>query len=238
MRKRTKIILISLASVLVCIIAAVFIYFSIYYKAVDVESYLNSDDNVSVEKIKDGFFFDSSENDKALIFYPGAKVDTKAYAPLCHEIAKSGYDVFLIDMPFHFAIFGVNKADKIIENYNYESYYIAGHSLGGAMAANYAYKNASKLKGLLLLAAYSTKDLSDTNLIVLSIYGENDGVLNRGKVEAGRALMPTSYYEYIIQGGNHAQFGSYGKQKKDNDASISTASQIEETVSFIDKNFN
>lgn len=106
------------------------------------------------------------------------------------------------------------------------------------MAANYAYKNASKLKGLLLLAAYSTKDLSDTNLTVSSIYGENDGVLNRGKVEAGRALMPTSYYEYIIQGGNHAQFGSYGKQKKDNDASISAASQIEETVSFIDKNFN
>lgn len=115
MRKRTKIILISLASVLVCIIAAVFIYFSIYYKAVDVESYLNSDDNVSVEKIKDGFFFDSSENDKALIFYPGAKVDTKAYAPLCHEIAKSGYDVFLIDMPFHFAIFGVNKAVRLLK---------------------------------------------------------------------------------------------------------------------------
>lgn len=110
--------------------------------------------------------------------------------------------------------------------------------MGGAMAANYAAKNASKLDGLLLLAAYPTKDLSSTDLTVLTIYGENDGVLNRNKIETGRTLMPKDSYEYEINGGNHAQFGSYGKQKNDNDATISSKVQIEETIGFIVKHFN
>lgn len=237
MKKRTKIILISVGLVLICLIAGIFVYLCTYYKAVDVDSYFKNDNNVKVEEIKEGYLFDSNDSDKALIFYPGAKVDTKAYAPFCHQMAENGYDVFLIDMPFHFAIFDSNAADDIIEKYNYESYYIAGHSLGGAMAANYAAKNANKIKGLLLLAAYPTKDLSSTNLTVLTIYGENDGVLNRKKVEEGRSLMPKSNFEYVISGGNHAQFGSYGKQKKDNDATISSSKQIDETINFIINKF-
>lgn len=153
-------------------------------------------------------------------------------------MAEKGFDVFLLDMPFHFAIFDMNAANDIIKNYSYSSYYVGGHSLGGAMVANYAAKNASKLDGLLLLAAYPTKDLSSTDLTVLTIYGENDGVLNRNKIETGRTLMPKDSYEYEINGGNHAQFGSYGKQKNDNDATISSKVQIEETIGFIVKHFN
>ncbi len=237
MKRKTKLILIISGSVLLLLISGIFIYLNVYYKAVDVDNYLKSSDTVKVEEIKEGYMFDSA-SDKALIFYPGAKVDTKAYAPLFFQMAEKGFDVFLLDMPFHFAIFDMNAANDIIKNYSYSSYYVGGHSLGGAMAANYAAKNASKLDGLLLLAAYPTKDLSSTDLTVLTIYGENDGVLNRNKIETGRTLMPKDSYEYEINGGNHAQFGSYGKQKNDNDATISSKVQIEETIGFIVKHFN
>ena len=40
--------------------------------------------------------------------------------------------------------------------------------------------------------------------------------------------------EKVILGGNYAQFGSYGKQSGDNDASISAENQWNETVEAIE----
>lgn len=112
MKRKTKLILIISGSVLLLLISGIFIYLNVYYKAVDVDNYLKSSDTVKVEEIKEGYMFDSA-SDKALIFYPGAKVDTKAYAPLCFQMAEKGFDVFLLDMPFHFAIFDMNAAKKL-----------------------------------------------------------------------------------------------------------------------------
>lgn len=114
MKRKTKLILIISGSVLLLLISGIFIYLNVYYKAVDVDNYLKSSDTVKVEEIKEGYMFDSA-SDKALIFYPGAKVDTKAYAPLCFQMAEKGFDVFLLDMPFHFAIFDMNAANDIIK---------------------------------------------------------------------------------------------------------------------------
>ena len=83
------------------------------------------------------------------------------------------------------------------------------------------------------MAAYSTKDLSDTDLKVLSIYGSNDGVVNMDKVTEGRKLMPSVYEEFCIQGGNHAGYGDYGAQKGDGEADISAKEQQEETAEKI-----
>lgn len=98
------------------------------------------------------------------------------------------------------------------------------------MAAEYASQNADCLQGLIFLASYSTKDLSDTQLKVLSLYGSEDQVLNKDKVVQGRELMPETYVEHEIAGGNHAQFGDYGAQKGDGTAAISAEEQQQETV--------
>lgn len=237
MKKRAIVVLSISFSLIVLVILSFIIYFSVYYKAVDVDLYLKSSDSVQVREVKKGYMFDSIADDKALIFYPGAKVETKAYAPLCYMLAQEGYDVFLIDMPWRFALFDINAADDIIAEYEYESYYLGGHSLGGAMAANYAAANYEKLKGLLMLASYPTKDLTMSDIKALSIYGENDGVLNRKKIEEGRKYLPKSNWEYMILGGNHAQFASYGKQKKDNDPTISMLDQIKDTINLVKKHF-
>lgn len=231
--KRRKIILISLGSILLITLIICFIYLSTYSHAISVEQYLKSSDEVTVKEDNNGYFFDGYGTYDLVIFYPGAKVDTKAYAPLMYLLAKNGIDVYLVNMPFHFAIFGINKADYVLKNYSYKNYYGAGHSLGGAMISSYISKNHELFKGLILLASYTTKDLSNTNLDVLSIYGSLDGVLNMENVVSGRSLMPNNYIEYVIEGGNHANFASYGNQKGDNNSLISKEEQINLTLNSI-----
>lgn len=237
-KKRKYFSIVVTVAVLVSMVGIMAVYLGTYYPAVNVEQYLESGaeqstdqgqndiEAVEITEIKQGYFFDGPGEENALIFYPGAKVDTKAYAPLMYRLAESGVDCFLVDMPFHMAFFGMNRAETLLENYDYDGWYLGGHSLGGAMVASFAAKHTDEIDGLLLLAAYTTKDLSDTDLMVLTVYGSEDGVLNRSNLEKGRSLLPKDSREMCILGGNHAQFGSYGKQKGDGLAEISGEEQI------------
>ena len=134
-------------------------------------------------------------------------------------------------MPFHLAIFDVNAADQVIEQQkDIHEWYMMGHSLGGAMAASYTAKHSDQITGLVLLGAYSTADLSQKDVEVLSIYGSQDGVLNRKKYEAEKKNLPSDFTEYVIEGGNHAGYGNYGKQKGDGEAEIPKKEQQQEVV--------
>ena len=193
---------------------------------------LRTDEYASVTSSQNGLLFDGPGAEDLLIFYPGAKVQETSYAPLLRQIAEGGMDVFLVRMPFRLAFFGSNKADEALqETADYANVYIGGHSLGGAMAANYAAEHAESLDGVILLAAYSTKPLPDS-LPVLSVYGTEDGVLNRGNYEKNLANVP-NLQEVVIEGGNHAQFGSYGEQRGDGEASIDPGMQWNETAEAI-----
>ena len=48
-----------------------------------------------------------------------------------------------------------------------------------------------------------------------------------------RSNVPANAEEFVIEGGNHAQFGSYGKQKGDGESSITGEAQIAITVDVI-----
>ena len=64
-------------------------------------------------------------------------------------------------------------------------------------------------------------------------YGSEDKVLERGAYEDARSYFPKNAYEVIIEGGNHAGFGNYGKQNGDGTAAISSEEQQEKTVEEI-----
>lgn len=216
----------------ICLFAAGwFRYVSDFYRSdVTLAEYQSTGGNVAVSEIKDGIFLDGPGTTRALILYPGGKVEYTAYLPLCGRFAASGIDVFLLKMPCNLAIFGQNKADEILASYRYDEWYLAGHSLGGAMAASYAAGHPDRLNGVILLAAYPTKSLQADDLAVLSVYGSEDGIVNREKIKKGRALMPDDYTELVIEGGNHARFGNYGEQKGDGAATIDRETQQTETV--------
>ena len=213
-------------------IGAFAFYASDYYKADEaaIIEYLKG------SKADDGCIVVLPEevSDKALIFYPGGKVEYSAYIPLLEELASRGIVCFLPKMTFNLAILSPNKADEIIkEHKEINTWYIGGHSLGGAAASIYASKHQDAIDSLLLLASYSTKDISDSKIDVISIYGSEDGVLNYDSYEKYKKNLPLSAKEVIIKGGNHSGFGFYGPQKGDNDSAISKAQQIEETVAAI-----
>lgn len=222
MKKRIWLILLL---VLALSAAAFAVYTGQYYRA-DARALaaLQSDETVSVVPIEDGWLFDGPSETDALIFYPGGKVEETAYAPLLHRLAADGMDVFLVKMPFRLAVFGVNKARDVMQHGTYAHWYIGGHSLGGAMAASYAAAHADELSGVVLLAAYPTKPL-DESLRVISIYGTEDGVLNRAKLAEGEQYLPQTHESCVIEGGNHAQFGNYGVQSGDGEAAISSEEQ-------------
>ncbi len=210
---------------------AAFGYINDYYHSdEDIQEYLKGNEKVSVNQIRQGLFIDGEGNKNALIFYPGAKVEYTAYLPILFNMAEQGIDCFLIEMPCNLAFLGQNTADSIIKTYDYEKWYMSGHSLGGAMAAVYASEHLDELEGLVLLAAYPTKSLDNEKFEVLSIYGSEDTVLNMNSFEEGLKYMPVNYKEVCIEGGNHAYFGNYGEQEGDSKALISREEQQEQTM--------
>ena len=103
-------------------------------------------------------------------------------------------------------------------------------SPAASQAVSSASSSFSSYDGLVLLAAYSTADLTDTGMRILSIYGTEDHVLNLEKYEKYRENLPAGVQEILIRGGNHAQFGSYGAQDGDGDAAITAKEQRQLTV--------
>lgn len=215
------------AGLLAVLLLAFLAYTARYYHAeTEALSALESD-GVRVEKTDYGWFFDGPAGNSALIFYPGGKVEESAYAPLLHALAADGIDVCLVKMPFHLAVFGINKANAIQQRYDYASWYIGGHSLGGAAAAIYAASHG--LDGVVLLAAYPTRALDEPMLI---LYGSEDGVVNRERVSEAERYGQAEIR--VIPGGNHAGFGCYGAQRGDNTAGISAEEQQRQSIAAIE----
>ena len=137
-------------------------------------------------------------------------VQFEAYAPLMERLAGRGVLCVLLRMPGNLAVLNPDAADGVQADYpEITRWFLGGHSLGGAVAANYLEKHGGEYDGLLLLAAYSVADLSGEQLRVLTVYGSEDGLLERDRLESGRALLPADAEEVVLPGGCHACFGSY-----------------------------
>lgn len=210
--------------------AAMIGYLEVYYHA--APEALTPSPNVKTDKIDGGYLFDGPGNEEALIFYPGAKVEATAYAPLLTALAENGVDCFLAEMPFRMAIFGGNSAEKILDAYSYSKWIAAGHSMGGMVISGFAGNHADKVDDLVLLAAYPGAEIPDS-ISLCSIYGTCDGCLNMQAYEKAKEYWPDSSVEVILKGGNHAQFADYGEQSGDKEPGISRNDQLKQTVAAI-----
>ena len=172
-----------------------------------------------------------------LIFYPGAMVEYTAYEPLMKACASRGILCILVKMPAHLSILNPDAAKGLKEQFPYvENWYIGGHSLGGNTAASYVAKNTDQYKGLVLLGSYSSVNLTESGLKVLSIYGSEDKVLNMDTYTKSKEIMPKDFTEIVIDGGNHAGFGMYGNHRGDGRATIENDEQIDLAAHHIAEN--
>ncbi len=157
------------------------------------------------------------------------------------KLAENGYEVIEVKMPLNLAIFDMNAASKILKERSDKEWIIAGHSLGGAMAASYVNQYPdSGLKGVMLWASYPGGEkytLVDASIPVASIYGSKD--MDIDKIREYKKFLPESTFFYEIEGGNHAQFGDYGFQKGDQIADIDQETQqneiIDASLKFLDQ---
>ena len=203
---------------------AFFWYVSDYYRAEDTalavlaqETGISVQDNLTI-------LSPSYPTDTGVVFYPGAKVEAEAYLPLLDQIRQTGVSCILVHMPFHMAIFDANAAEEVFGQFpQIEHWYMAGHSMGGAMASQFASQHPEEIDGLILMGAYIYGDYPDEK--TLTVYGS----LNQS-VEDN-----IDYTENIveIEGGNHAQFGNYGPQEGDLPATMSAEEQQRQTVEAI-----
>ncbi len=234
--KKIIITLAVVAFVLGLALGGALVYVSDYYRAdADAVAAFGEGYDVKVRELYDGAVAYGDESaEYGFIFYPGGKVEFTAYEPLMKALAGEGVLCVLVEMPFNLAVLDMNAADGIAELFpDISHWYIGGHSLGGSMAASYLGSHAEDFDGLVLLGSYSTENLSESGLSVLSVYGSEDGVMNREKYASTRGNLPEGFTEVVIEGGNHACFGMYGEQEGDGASTIAPEEQIVLTASYI-----
>ena len=91
--------------IILAVLIGFFVYAGTYYHAdPSAAEALESDDRVTVAKTEYGWMFDGPSEEDVLVFYPGAKVEETAYAPLLHLLAGRGIDVCMVKMPFRLAV--------------------------------------------------------------------------------------------------------------------------------------
>ena len=224
MSKKVKLSLIISLIVVVVLSGSFLIYVACGYKADDDAVALYNADNV---EFKDGYVVVSPKVSigVGLIFYPGANVEYTAYLPLMDQLASVGITCYLVKMPFNMAIIDANRGDVVLENHEDEhsTWLVGGHSMGGAMASQYAAENQDKIDGLVLLGAYPYKEYPLDKTV--TIYGS----LNTSVEEK----LDYTENVHVIEGGNHAYFGNYGEQAGDSVGEISREAQQRETVAVI-----
>jgi Alpha/beta hydrolase family len=208
-----------------------------------ITTLLSSDNLVAVETGKEYISFRPKMGSvqAGFVFYPGGLVDERAYAPLCRAIAVAGYYVAIVPMPLNLAVFAPEKGRTVLtDNKAITRWAIGGHSLGGAMAATLVARDSTLFRGIVFYAAYPAEadDLSKrTQLQVLSISASLDGLATPDKIKENKKFLPASAQYLVLEGGNHAQFGSYGKQNGDKEATMSAEEQqrrtVEATITFL-----
>lgn len=227
MNKRLKIALISLLVLVLVVTGGFLLYASDYYRADNTAiEILSKDDSVRLQD-SIAVISPSEPTDTALIFYPGAKVEYTAYLPILKKISEtSNITCILVKMPFNMAIFDSSAAEDVMKAFpEFKQWFVGGHSMGGAMASSFASKNPDKVDGLILLGAYLYGNYPEENSI--TIYGSFNTTVAE-KIDYTENII-------VIEGGNHAQFGNYGKQKGDTDATISREAQQDAAVEAIDQ---
>jgi len=172
---------------------------------------IQSDGLVKIEK-NQWFVFqpvDSSPS-KGLVFYPGGEVDERGYTEVLREIAAAGYLVVLTPMPLQLAVFSPDTATEVIDAFpEIDTWAIAGHSLGGSMAARYAYHHPEKVTGLMLWDAYAPDDMTGSDIKITMIHRSDASRKPPADYGPKLPLLPEQTQFVPMEGGQHLNFGRF-----------------------------
>lgn len=226
-------VLASVVVVALVLVAAGVVWLSIPQPVLpETDAALVSSPSVTVDQVGGRVTFTpTSGATTGFILYPGAKVPPTAYAVPARAIAERGYLVVIPSMPLNLAVLDPNAALGVIQDHpEISDWAIGGHSLGGAMSGQFVASHPDAVEGLVLWAAYSAADVSQTGVKATVIYGTLDAGAERIESPESMALLPSGAVATPIEGGNHANFGSYTGQPNDPPATIPRDQQQAQAV--------
>jgi hypothetical protein len=149
-----------------------------------------------------------------LIFYPGARVDARAYGRILSEIARAGHEVVILKPPLGIAFLVTG-----VEPDGVKAWAVGGHSLGGVAASSAT--SASWPEGLMLWASFPASDISDAEgLAVTSVFGTADTFATPADIDGSSDSLPEQTAFVPVEGGIHSFFGDYGIQPGDGEPGI------------------
>ncbi len=181
------------------------------------------DERIRIETVAEGILMtpETEAADVGVIMIPGARVDPYAYMDKLRDaVVESSAPILIVRPAINLAIADPRDLGALIGDVDAaERWVVAGHSLGGTraclVAAGAEESGDDRLAGLLLLGSYCANDLSATDLPVLSVGAENDGLSTPEEIAARADALPASTRFVEIPGANHASFGDYGVQAGD-----------------------
>ncbi len=166
----------------------------------------------------------SGASGTGIVFLSGAHIDPAAYASKLSGIVDGGVTVVIARPILNLAILEnrpLTTFTGLAPTVN--RWYVAGHSLGGVRACQYA-KDDYTVAGLILFGSYCGIDVSSTSIPVLSIGGSRDGLTTPSKIRSASHLLPVDATFITIPGADHADFGDYGPQAGDLSSTTTDAS--------------
>lgn len=182
-----------------------------------------------------------AEQQTLVIIYPGGLVRPQAYEWLARREAALGRLAVIPEFSFDLAVLDSGRADALIAKYGAgRKVILIGHSLGGAMAAQYLSDKAKQgqypVAGLILMAAYPADgiDLTGAKFAALSLRAENDMVAAEAKVEGGLKQLPKGTRLEVVDGAVHAFFGRYGPQAGDGVPTVTREAAQTQIGAYVD----
>jgi predicted alpha/beta-hydrolase family hydrolase len=180
-----------------------------------------------------------SNSDAGLLFFHGGGVEPIAYAPLIRAVAERGYLAVIIKLPYRFAPHDIHQYDAINraknfikKNANINKWLVSGHSKGAKIASLFINANPKAADALMLIGTSHPKkiNLSEVSIPVKKIIASHDGIATKEQVLKNKHLLPQDTRWIEIEGGNHSQFGNYGDQLFDGNATIDRKEQQRQTL--------
>ena len=210
---------------------------------VPAEAYV-SDVRVRVETTEYGRAFRpvSAVTGRAFVFIPGGLIDPRAYVPLARAVADAGIPTALVNIPWRAAPTERMRATLWSRIQSAKEHVgggrpivLGGHSRGGMLSSEFAADRPGDLAGLVLIGTTHPRDrdLSRGTWPVLKILGTRDCVASVRDARANQSRLPAHAQWLEIEGANHRQFGYYGWQMADCDASMSREEQHRRVVGAV-----
>ena len=177
--------------------------------------------------------------DVGVIFQPGARVDARAYAQILRPIAEAGNHVVIVKQPLGIAFLATGFApDWAADHPDIRRWVVAGHSLGGVVAADNA-AAANAIDDLVLWASFPASDVSNEGFEAVSVFGTEDGLTTTDRIDESIGDLPAGTEYVAVDGAVHSHFGDYGTQPGDGEPETSReaaqAQIVRATLDFLDR---